>query len=180
GLLIGSYNLMIEEYVSGVYHMASWGMSALYVAEGLVSACLGIWMANRKFFFKRISSYGIMYAMIGVSWVLFGLSRNLFEGAICLILFALFSAFTAPYERITMQQEVPTETRGRVFGLWTTVAMSALQVGAFFTGIIISAVGLTYVPLVIGGIQMMFGLLFLLFVRRTDRNPLQMNSSQVV
>lgn len=169
GLVIGSYNLMIEAYSSDVYKIGNWGMSVLYVAEGAVSAYLGYWMANRKFFFKKTSRYGYMYALIGVAWILFGFSGNIYEGVICLVLFAAASAFTAPYERTTMQTEIPEEARGRVFGLWNTISLSALQVGAFLTGAIISLFGLEYVPLLIGSVQVCFGLTFLLVVVNRER-----------
>ena len=79
------------------------------------------------------------------------------------MLFAVVGAFNGPYERTTMQIEVPIEVRGRVFSIWGTTFSSAIQIGAFITGVIISMLGIRYVPYMTGALEMLLGLTIIIF-----------------
>ncbi|TCP57891.1 putative MFS family arabinose efflux permease [Tumebacillus sp. BK434] len=174
GVMIGSFNLMLQQYVSEIYRVDHYGLSVLYVVEGIVSVLIGYWLANSKFMFKKRVTSGYVYALWGLTWVLFGFSQNLWIGALCLALYGLVGAFNVPYERLTMQTEVPAEFRGRVFGLWGSLTTLSIQIGAFLTGVIMTELGTTYVPVVIGLLEVAFGLYFVATVRRNERQgPIQ-------
>ncbi|WP_172963999.1 MFS transporter [Paenibacillus sp. Cedars] len=53
GIIIGSFNLMLEQFVSNVYETKHYGISLLYISEGIISVLVGYWLANNKFLFKN-------------------------------------------------------------------------------------------------------------------------------
>lgn len=161
GLIIGSFNLMIEHMVHTVYQIPSVGLSVLYVVEGLTSVLLGIWIANNKIFFKNIYRYGYIYILMGSSWALFGLTSTLWQGVLVMIVFAFVGGFVVPFERYVMQTHVASDLRGRVFGLWNTSSMLSMQLGALFTGIIIDYLGTRYVTLIVAVLEVLLGVVFL-------------------
>lgn len=162
GLIIGSFNLMIQQMVNRIYHFPAVGLSLLYVAEGLTSVILGLWIANNKIFFKNIYRYGYIYMLMGGSWALFGFTNSMFEGILIMIIFAFVGGFVVPFERHIMQTLVESNLRGRIFGLWNTCSMISMQVGAFLTGIIIHYVGLRFVTLIVAIFEIFIGLVFLI------------------
>jgi len=160
GMIIGTYNLMLERFNTNIYGLPDYGISILYVAEGAISVYLGYKIAEKKVMFENKSIYGLFYIGIGLSWLIFGLTLNIYQGVIALIFFAFFCSFVVPFERTTMQKEVPATLRGRVFNLWSVVNMFAIQIGALITGIIIDVFGTTWVPMITGIIMALFGILF--------------------
>ncbi|ADC52272.1 major facilitator superfamily macrolide-efflux protein (plasmid) [Alkalihalophilus pseudofirmus OF4] len=166
GTIIGSYNLMLERFNSQVYNFATYGISLLYLAEGLVSVILGYWIAKNKFLLTKTHIYGIFYSLIGVSWMAFGFTTNIIYGILVLIFFGMFCSVVVPYERTKIQMEVPPHLRGKIFSLWGTLTLAAIQLGALITGFIIDLIGLTYVPIITGFMQVIFGLTFLTVLLR--------------
>lgn len=162
GLIIGSFNLMIEQMVSNIYNFPPVGLSMLYIAEGLTSVILGLWIANNKIFFKNIYRYGYIYILIGLSWSLFGFTNNIFQGIFIMIVYAFVGGFIVPFERQVMQTHVEGNLRGRIFGLWNTCSMVSMQLGALLTGIIIQYLGLRYVTLIVAVLEILLGLVFLI------------------
>lgn len=162
GLIIGSFNLMIEQMVNKVYHFPPVGLSILYVAEGLTSVILGIWIANNKVFFSNVYRYGYIYILMGLSWSLFGFTNNIFQGVLVMVVFAFVGGFVVPFERQIMQTHVESNLRGKVFGLWNTCSMVSMQLGALFTGIIIQFMGIRYVTLIVAVLEILLGIIFLI------------------
>ncbi|MEZ0116964.1 MULTISPECIES: MFS transporter [Heyndrickxia] len=160
GLIAGSFNLMIQQMVNHIYHVPPIGISMLYVGEGLTSVILGLWIANNKIFFKNIHRYGYSYILMGLTWAVFGLSNNLFEGTFIMVLHAFVGGFIVPFERHVMQTHVESNLRGRVFGLWNTCSMVSVQFGAFLTGIIIQYLGLRSVTPLAALLEIVLGIVF--------------------
>lgn len=158
GILIGSFNLMLQQFVSNIYEAPNHVLSYLYLAEGIVSVIVGYWIASKNLLLNNRIYYGIFYGLFGIAWICFGATTNYLQGMIVLMLFAIVGAFNGPYERTTMQIEVPIEVRGRVFSIWGTTFSSAIQVGAFITGVIISILGIRFVPYITGAIETLLGL----------------------
>lgn len=170
GLIIGSFNLMIEQMISQIYELPPIGISILYISEGLTSVILGLWIANNKVFFNNIYKYGYIYILMGVTWALFGFSNNIIQGSLIIVAFAFVGGFVVPFERYVMQT-VDRNVRGRVFGLWNTCSMISMQLGALFTGIIIQYLGVRYVTLLVAILEILIGLIFLInFKKRNSRN----------
>lgn len=171
GLIIGSFNLMIEQMVRNIYNFPPVGLSMLYIAEGLTSVVLGLWIANNKIFFSKVYRYGYIYILIGVSWSLFGFTNNIFQGILIMIVFAFVGGFIVPFERQVMQTHVESNLRGRIFGMWNTCSMVSMQLGALLTGIIIQYVGLRYVTLIVAFLEVLIGIIFVLrFKEETNFN----------
>lgn len=169
GLIIGSFNLMLEQMTRNIYNFPPVGLSMLYIAEGLTSVIIGLWIANNKILFKKIHRYGYIYILIGVTWSLFGFTNHILQGLLLMIAFAFVGGFIVPFERQVMQTHVESNVRGRIFGLWNTCSMVSMQIGAFLTGIIIQYVGLRYVPLIVAVLEIFIGLIFLIrFKRETE------------
>lgn len=171
GLIIGSFNLMIEQMVRNIYNFPPVGLSMLYIAEGLTSVVLGLWIANNKIFFSKVYKYGYIYILIGLSWSLFGFTNNIFQGILIMIVFAFVGGFIVPFERQVMQTHVESNLRGRIFGMWNTCSMVSMQLGALLTGIIIQYVGLRYVTLIVAFLEVLIGIIFVLrFKEETNFN----------
>lgn len=171
GLIIGSFNLMIERMVNEVYQVPPFGISVLYIAEGLTSVIIGYWIANNKIMFKNVHNYGYIYILMGLTWALFSLTNNLFTGSLIMIAFAFVGGFVVPFERNVMQIKVNPDLRGRVFGLWNTCSMLSMQVGALFTGIIIQYLGNRFVTPILSILEILLGIVFLLyFLKEQDNN----------
>lgn len=171
GLIIGSFNLMIEQMVRNIYNFPPVGLSMLYIAEGLTSVVLGLWIANNKIFFSKVYRYGYIYILIGVSWSLFGFTNNIFQGILIMIVFAFVGGFIVPFERQVMQTHVESNLRGRIFGMWNTCSMVSMQLGALLTGIIIQYVGLRYVTIIVAFLEVLIGIIFVLrFKEETNFN----------
>lgn len=162
GTIIGSFNLMLEQFPSNIYGIGSYGISILYISEGLISILLGYWVAKNKFMFKKVNNYGYIYMMVGLAWMSFGFSTNIILGSLSLMLFAFFATLLAPFERYALQTQVPEHAIGRIFGLWNTSTLASIQMGAFITGLIISFWGLKYVPMITGLLEAIVGAIFLL------------------
>lgn len=171
GLIIGSFNLMIEQMVRNIYNFPPVGLSMLYIAEGLTSVVLGLWIANNKIFFSKVYKYGYIYILIGLSWSLFGFTNNIFQGILIMIVFAFVGGFIVPFERQVMQTHVESNLRGRIFGMWNTCSMVSMQLGALLTGIIIQYVGLRYVTIIVAFLEVLIGIIFVLrFKEETNFN----------
>lgn len=171
GLIIGSFNLMIERMVNEVYQVPPFGLSVLYIAEGLTSVIIGYWIANNKIMFKKVHNYGYIYILMGLTWALFSLTNNLFTGSLIMIAFAFVGGFVVPFERNVMQIKVNPDLRGRVFGLWNTCSMLSMQVGALLTGIIIQYLGNRFVTPILSILEILLGIVFLFyFLKEKDNN----------
>lgn len=162
GLIIGSFNLMIEQMVSNIYQIPPIGISVLYVAEGLTSVLLGYWIANNKILFKNVYRYGYIYIFMGLTWALFGFTNNIFQGSLVMIAFAFVGGFVVPFERQIMQTNIDSKLRGRIFGIWNTCSMVSMQIGALLTGVIIHYIGLRYVTLIVAILEIFLGVLFII------------------
>lgn len=171
GVLVGSYNLMLQLFVRNVYHAPEYAMSLLYVSEGLLSAITGYILANLRFLFRTRAAYAVTYAFTGLLWMAFGMTTHLALGMLCLALYAIAASFNIPYERWVMQTAVPGDVRGRVFGMWITTSNVAIQIGAFLTGVILSTLGDHAVPLLTGALRVLAGVVFLALALR-DRTPI--------
>lgn len=160
GIIIGTFNLILQEYVTEIYEMNKYGISILYCTEGLVAIIVGYIVAEKKLLFKNKRRYSLFYAMVGLGWVLFSFTDNVYQGMLSLFIFSIGTTILAPYERYIMQTQVPYEVQGRVFGLWSTVTTISIQLGALFTGIIIETLGVTFVPLLSGLCQILMAIVF--------------------
>lgn len=165
GMLIGCYNLTIIEYVSNIYKMESYGMSILYVGEGLVTFIVSSIIAHKKFNFKTVKSYAILYILIGVVWAFFSFTDTIFVGLLVICFFALFASTVSPFEQFMLQTLTNHNNRGRVFNLLNVINLGMLQIGALFTGLAISYLGLSWVPIISGVIQIVFGLAVFVWCR---------------
>lgn len=168
GLIIGSFNLMIQQMSFETYNSGSIGISALYISEGLISVFLGFWVANNSFSFNSIYKYGYFYISSALVWMLFGFTTNLFFGMLILALFAGFGTLVAPLERHILQSSVDASLRGRVFGLMNTGSMIAIQMGALMTGVIIEYISLEMVTVLIGISDLLLGILFFLHMKSSN------------
>ncbi|EFU42983.1 major facilitator superfamily macrolide-efflux protein [Paenibacillus vortex V453] len=166
GIIIGSFNLMLEQFVSNVYETKHYGISLLYISEGIISVLVGYWLANNKFLFKNPYKYGYVYILMGLTWTLFGFTEQLYQGAISLMLFAFVGAFIVPFERQIMQTDVPAHLRGRLFGLWNTCSLASIQVGAFLTGVFIYYFGIRSVPILTSVLEVGLGIFFIFYVKK--------------
>lgn len=162
GILIGSFNLMLQQFTKDIYNENNHIISYLYLAQGVTSFLVAYLLATKNFMFKTRIPYGITYILFGLSWVFFGLTESYLQGILTLILFAIFGAFNGPYERTTMQNEVPTQLRGRVFSIWGTTYAVSIQIGAFLTGLIISFFGIRFVPYITGALETFVGFFIIL------------------
>lgn len=160
GLIIGSFNLMLQQMAVITYDMPAIGLSLLYIAEGATSVALGIWIANRKFMFVKIHSYGWIYILMGATWALFGFTQTIHQGMFVIFLFAAVGGFVVPFERMVMQTHVEANARGRIFGLWNTCSLLSINIGALITGMVIDYVGLAYVPLIVAIFEIILGIVF--------------------
>lgn len=158
GTIIGSFNLMLQQYTATIYKQPDYVLTYLYVSQGITSVCLSYMIAAKNMLFNSRVTYAWIYVCFGLSWMLFGMTTNYVSGIFFLILFAIFGAFNGPYERITMQNEVPFSVRGRVFSMWGTTYSLSIQLGAFLTGVIISGLGLVFVPIITGLFALLLGL----------------------
>ncbi|MCM3547911.1 major facilitator superfamily macrolide-efflux protein [Niallia circulans] len=165
GLIIGSFNLMLQQMAVITYDMPAIGLSLLYIAEGATSVALGIWIANRKFMFAKIHTYGWIYILMGATWALFGFTQTIYQGIFVIFLFAAVGGFVVPFERMVMQTHVEANARGRIFGLWNTCSMLSINIGALITGIVIDYVGLAYVPLIVAILEIILGIVFFIQFR---------------
>lgn len=166
GVIIGTFNLMLQQYVTSIYNMENYGISILYCAEGIIAIVLGYMIAKKKFMFKNKLLYSLIYGLIGLGWVLFSFTNNIYQGILSLIIFSIGAAILAPYERYIMQTEVPQAVQGRVFGLWNTVTLASIQIGALITGIIIESLGLRFVTLISGSLEIVTGIVFFIIFRK--------------
>lgn len=160
GLIIGSFNLMLQQMAVITYDMPAIGLSLLYIAEGATSVALGIWIANRKFMFVKIHTYGWIYILMGATWALFGFTQTIHQGMFVIFLFAAVGGFVVPFERMVMQTHVEANARGRIFGLWNTCSLLSINIGALITGMVIDYVGLAYVPLTVAIFEIILGIVF--------------------
>lgn len=166
GIIIGSFNLMLEQFVANVYETKHYGISILYISEGIISVLVGYWLANNKFLFKKFYRYGYIYILMGLTWTLFGFTEHLYQGVISLMLFAFVGAFIVPFERQIMQTDVPAHLRGRLFGLWNTCSLASIQAGAFLTGVFIYYFGLRSVPILTSILEVGLGIFFVFYVKK--------------
>ncbi|PFM64013.1 MFS transporter [Bacillus cereus] len=162
GILIGSFNLMLQQFTKDIYNENNHIISYLYLAQGGTSFLVAYLLAAKNFMFKTRIPYGITYISFGLSWIFFGLTESYIQGMLVLMLFAIFGAFNGPYERTTMQNEVPTQLRGRVFSIWGTTYAVSIQIGAFLTGVIISFFGIRFVPYITGALETFVGFFIIL------------------
>ncbi len=160
GIIIGSYNLMLERYSTVIYSEREYYLSLLYISEGITSVLVGYIVAKKNLIFEKKWKYGLLYGATGLAWILFSFSTNIIQGIWFLILFGLFSALIAPFERFTMQNVVPDYLRGKVFGLWGTLTAVAIQGGALITGFIIEFLGIQAVNQITGAFHLLFGVIF--------------------
>lgn len=156
--IIGTYNLTIIEVVSKTYHMDSYGMSILYVVEGVTSLLVSSLIASKKFLFKSLKSYGILYILIGISWSLFALPTTIVFGCLAISLFAIITSLVSPFESYILQTLTSNSVRGRVYSLLNVINLGTLQIGALFTGIIISSLGIKWVPVLSGVMEVLLGI----------------------
>lgn len=171
GIIIGTFNLMLQEYVVNVYGEPIFGISVLYCTEGLIAILMGYWIAEKKILLTNKRKYSLFYLLIGLGWLLFGFSENLIQGMICLMLFSIGATMIAPYERFTMQTNVPYELQGRVFSLWGTTTTVAIQLGALLTGIVWEIWGSSYVTLFSALIQIgLAALMYLTLLPKFNKN----------
>ncbi len=172
GIIIGTFNLMLQQYVTNIYEMQNYGISILYCAEGFIAIIVGYKIAQKKFMLSNKINYSFIYGMIGLGWILFGFTNGIYQGILALIIFSIGAAILAPFERYIMQTQVPENLQGRVFGLWNTVTLAAIQLGALLTGIIIEGLGIRFVPLISGTLEILTGIIFfiILGVRHTKNS----------
>jgi MFS transporter, DHA3 family, macrolide efflux protein len=180
GIIIGSFNLMMEQFVRNIYETKSYGISFLYIAEGITSVLVGYWLANNKFLFDKPHRYGYIYILMGLTWALFGFTNNIFQGAVSLMLFAFVGAFIVPFERQVMQTDVPNHLRGRVFGLWNTCSLASIQIGAFLTGVFIYYFGIRSVPLLTSLIEILLGVYFVFYIKKHAMAKLQNHANSSI
>ncbi|WP_374020369.1 MFS transporter [Paenibacillus thiaminolyticus] len=166
GIIIGSFNLMLEQFVTNIYETKHYGISILYISEGIISVLVGYWLANNKFLFKKLYRYGYIYILMGLTWTLFGFTEHLYQGVISLMLFAFVGAFIVPFERQIMQTDVPAHLRGRLFGLWNTCSLASIQAGAFLTGVFIYYFGIRSVPIMTSILEVSLGIFFVFYVKK--------------
>ncbi|MGP4072919.1 MFS transporter [Piscibacillus sp. B03] len=157
GIIIGNFNLMLQQFTAEVYQEEDYILSYLYVAHGVVAFIVAYTLAKRNFLFKNRVYYGLNYMLFGLIWMCFGLTSNYIQGMIVLILFGIVGAFNGPYERTTMQHEVPDHMRGRIFATWQTTYSLSIQLGAFLSGVIITVFGLRWVPIITGMMEILLG-----------------------
>jgi predicted MFS family arabinose efflux permease len=160
GTIIGSYNLMLQQFSYNIYHTSSSGLSTLYVSEGLVSFLVSFIIANKNMKLANPKRIWIAYLFLGFGWFMFSFTHNLLYGILALFIFALSSPFSSNYERYVMQINTPGEFRGRIFGFWGSLYSMSIQIGAFVTGVIINNLSLNMVPMILGGLEMLFAIAF--------------------
>lgn len=160
GVIIGTFNLMLQEYVTNIYQSEKYGISILYCTEGIVALTIGYIIAEKKLLLKNKRNYSFFYISIGLGWFFFSFTENIFQGMLSLIIFSIGAAMVAPYERYIMQTQIPYEMQGRIYGLWNTTTLIAIQFGALLTGIVWEVLGSSYVVLISGSLQIIMGILF--------------------
>ena len=89
--------VLISSTITGFSNWSSF-IVMLITLEKLTSNGISTWLTLIIILnLKNIHSYGYMYIR-GLCWALFGFSKNLIEGSLCLMLFALVSAVAGPFE----------------------------------------------------------------------------------
>lgn len=171
GIIIGSYNLMLERYSSLVYAGQEYYLSLLYISEGITSILIGYLVAKKNLIFNKKWKYGLIYGATGLAWIMFSFSINIIQGVLILILFGIFSALIAPFERLTMQNVVPDYLKGKIFSLWGTLTAVAIQGGALLTGFIIDFLGVQAVNQITGSFHLLFGVIFtIIYAFKRDKS----------
>lgn len=169
GLIIGSFNLMIQAYNREIYGLSEYGLSLLYFAEGITSTWTALWIANRNIQLSSSSSYGYFHLAIGLSWMFFGVSTHIWQGMFLLVIFAFSGALVGTFERKVLYSQVEPSFLGRIFGLWSTISLLSTQLGILLTGMIEDQIGLNYVCGVIGAIYLLYTGVFLERSNRWER-----------
>lgn len=171
GLVMGSYNILLEQMTSNVYDVPEYGVSLLYLSEGLVAIILGYWIASKKLIFNNTQIYGYIYILTGLSWAIFGFTINLISGMLILMVYAITNAFKGPFETQIMQTHVENRYRGRVFGLWNISGAIPMQIGVLSAGIIIEYLGIYYVAFIICLPRIIMGVVYLFKLKEAKYVP---------
>lgn len=173
GMIIGSFNLTIQAYNREVYGLSEYGLSLLYLVEGITSTWVTLWIANRNIQLSSAISYGYFHLAIGLSWIFFGFSVQIWQGMFLLMIFACSGAFIGTFERNVLYSQVERTFLGRIFGLWFTISQLSIQLGVLLTGMIRDQLGLSYVCGIIGAIYLLYTGVFLERVKRWEQEGIK-------
>ncbi len=148
-VLLGGATGLLPLFAKDILHVGATGLGVLAATPNIGSGLTALLLAHRPPIRHAGRSLLLTVAAYGAMTILFGLSTSPILSFIALLLVGGFDSVSVTIRATILQIFVPSQLRGRVYGVNTVFVYSSNELGDFESGLAASLVG--PVAAVIGG-----------------------------
>lgn len=149
-VLLGGAEILLPIFAKDILQVGPTALGLMIAAPSIGSLLMALFLAHRPPF-KR-AGFALLWsvAFFGFSFVLFGLSTNIYLSLIALALTGAFDAVSVTIRATILHLFVPDEVRGRVFAVNMIFVYSSNELGDFESGAVAALIG-TVPSVIVGG-----------------------------
>lgn len=167
GIFAFNYNVLIPVFVKNILHQDANAFGVLMAALGVGSVFGALTVSGNGNSRPKIKVMVLSALIIGALLFANGFSTQYMITIVLLVLIGIFSIYFATTANTMLQINSKDEYRGRVMSVYSLVFAGAVPIGSMFSGIAISAIGISRTFQLSGGLVVLLcALIPLIFMRR--------------